>query len=191
MENNTNNVTFDVTGHTKIWHKEAGKVYDDPRGELVVDKANEIMGGLKSYLVTSLKVNTESSAIDNPFTGISDANLNTNIIDDDTYVSGKDGILIGNAAAASSNSVVYPMNTSSVYVGSISAYTAATFTGVFTKTTAGSTTILSAGIGFNVTGGPISGTIDSFFTAAYARQSLSRTLNQNDTLTIDWTITIN
>jgi hypothetical protein len=192
MENNINdnNINFNVTGHTKIWHKQAGKVYEDPRGELIKDEPNEIMGSLRDYLSSRLRSNEIDASLRTLVTSVSDANLNLNIIDNNSFVEGKDCIIIGNAAPASSNSVVYGTNTSSVGVGSIGALTGAKFTGVFTKTTSGSFNVLSAGIGNSVVGAPIPGAINSFFNKAYARQSISRTLQQNDTLTIEWTITI-
>jgi hypothetical protein len=192
MENTNNNeINFNVTGHTKIWHKEAGKTYDDFRGELVEDKSNEIMAPLKSYLSNRLAFNTQNFSLSNLVTGVSDANLNLNIIDNNNFVQDKDCIIIGNAAPASNNSVVYAMNTSSALIGSTGAHTGAKFTGVFTKTTSGSFTVSSAGIGHSIGGGLIPAAINLFFITSYARQSLSRTLQQNDTLTIEWTITIN
>jgi hypothetical protein len=193
MENNTNNVTFDVTGHTKIWHKEAGKVYDDSRGELVTDEKNTIRTILKEDLAFALvALNTGKYMGSGGYvTGISDANLNLNLVGGGAgAINGKSSICIGNAAIGAASNVIHCMNTSVAGSG-----VSRTFTGVFTKSTVGSQAYLSAAL-VQVTTPSIANPtpLEAIAGAVLATQTtpaFSRTLNQNDTLTIDWTITIN
>jgi hypothetical protein len=204
MENNINdnNINFNVTGHTKIWHKEAGKTYDDPRGELVTDSKNTISTLFKDYLANSMvAINNTGSA---QYLGSSgyvtlaanSVELNTNLAAAGAAtpnIDGKDAIIIGNSSlATTTSSTIFAMSTSTIASG---ASNAKRFQGVFTKTSAGDVTFNSAALGFSLIQKPAAATaLVDMFESVYATQvtpTFSRLMKQNDTLTIEWTITIN
>jgi hypothetical protein len=198
MENKTNNVTFDVTGHTKIWHKEAGKVYDDPRGELVLDKKNTIDDAWRDFLMeraTSNLYNYYLSSSGFVTLAADSAELNINLAGatgTTSNIDGKDCMIIGSAATISAtSSVIHAMKTEKLDdVGRSKSWR-----GIFTKTSAGSQQYQSAAFGINIVQKPgIATALNAMFQIFIASQitpAFNRTLNQNDTLTIDWTITIN
>jgi hypothetical protein len=198
---NINDIKFNVTGHTKIWHKEAGKTYDDPRGELITDAKNTIDSLFKDFLANSMvAINNTGSA---QYLGSSgfvtlaadSAELNINLAGAGSTpnIDGKDAIIIGNSSLTSTtSSTIYAMSTSTIASG---ATNAKRFQGVFTKTGAGDVTFNSAALGFSLIQKPgVAISLEAMFTSVYAKQvtpTFSRLMKQNDTLTIEWTITIN
>jgi hypothetical protein len=211
MENNINdnNINFNVKGHTKIWHKQAGKVYDDLNGELIEDKSNTITTDTRALLVNHLVNNTTFTfpatrwlgSPDNPFVNTTNENLNIDRclgVDNTGTILARSGILISKnpPTSGSSGNVIHTMNTSILTHtdGALSI----TFRGVIVKTTSSESyggAALGIGIKAPANNSAVAliittGSNRGRFDIPIAYQPFTRTLEVGDTLTIDWTITI-
>jgi hypothetical protein len=190
-----NDIKFNVTGHTKIWHKEAGKVYDDPRGELVTDSKNAITSVLRNDLATALVATNAGNFMgaNGYVTDAADSTaLNTNLLGGNVAsINTKSGIIIGNSAIGTNSTTIHAMNTGVSGTGN-----SRKFTGVFTKTGATDVTFNSAAVvqtlGSSVANPvPLESAFPASTLATQTSPTFSRLMKQNDTLTIEWTITIN
>lgn len=184
------NELLTVKGHMKVWHKEAGKQYADDRGELVIDKSNTIAAGLLVLLRGKLSSNATDASLDDLFTTSNNGAANYDVMTNTTRpagISAKDGIVL---FVTDGTYVIegYPMVTTKASVGN-----GWKFTGTFTRTTS-TKTFTKVAIGHNLrVFGSIPQQDDAgveVFNTAYAYNTLNRTMNIGDQLTVEWTINI-